>query len=164
MAALAYVKIEDPKIDGDSKDQNHKDWIAVDEIVHEIKWDDEVNAVGAATRLNGEPVHPGVILKIPIGKASPMLRQKCSSGERLGKVTVDLVNLAGSGVVAHEIVLAPAFVSWVKVHTPTDGSQPYELVQFRYGTVKWTHTSQDDKGNKAGQSEGSWHLGEHKTL
>lgn len=162
--ALAYVKIEDPKIDGDSKDQNHKDWISVDEIVHEIKWDDEVKAAGAAGRLNGEPNHPGVVVRKPVDKASPMLRQKCSSGERLGKVTIDLVNLAGTGVVAHQIELAPAFVSWVKVQTPLDGGQPYELVQFRYGTVKWTHTSQDDKGKKAGQSEGSWHLGENKPL
>jgi len=163
--ALAYIKIEDPQIDGDSKEQNHQNWIPVDEIGYGIQWDGDVKAADAAGRLNGEPNHSGLTITKPIDKSSPMLRQKCSSGERLGKVTVDLVNLAGTGVVAHQIELAPAFVSGIRIVTPPDnGSQPVEEVEFRYGTVKWVHTSQDDKGKKAGQSEGSWNIREHKPL
>lgn len=160
--ALAYVKIESPSIAGDSSDQNHKEWIEVNEIVHEIRWNDEVKVVGAGGRLNGEPSHPGVVVKKAIDKSSPMLRQRCASGERLGKVIVDVVNLAGAGVVAHQMELAPAFVSWVKVES--EQGQPYELVQFRYGTIKWKHASQDTKGQKAGESEGSWNLAENKAL
>jgi type VI secretion system Hcp family effector len=160
--ALAYVKIESPTIDGDSKDQNHQKWIEVNDIIHEIRWNDEVKAAGAGGRLNGEPSHPGVVIKKAIDTSSPMLRQRCASGERLGKVVVDVVNLAGTGVVAHQFELAPAFVSWVKVES--EGGQPHELVQFRYGTIKWKHTSQDAKGQKAGESEGSWLLGENTPL
>src|SRR5580704_9062097 len=169
---LAFVKIENPKIDGNAVDKDHKDWIQVDQIDYGIQWADNVRATDSSGKLNGEPSHPGLVIRKPIDKASPMLRQYCASGKRLGTVTLDIVNLSGRGVSAHKFILSPAFVSGIKVQSQESqagesANKPavlYEEVQFRYGAITWKNVSQGKTGTKEGESEGSWDLGANDTV
>ena len=162
MALDAYIQIKD--IPGEALDEEHKDWIQVQEIQHAMhqKASPSQDDVGGITAAKAE--HEPVRIRKAIDKASPVLAEKCSSGEHIPTVTIEMLRASGKSRVKFiKIELAEAIVSDIAVAGQANGEAvPSEWISLRYGKIKWTYMSHGRDGNPGATTPGGWDLTKNK--
>lgn len=141
-----FLKIDG--IDGESTDENHKDWIEVLSYSHGVSQPSTV--VGGTT---GRCDHQDLSVTKWIDKASPLLYLRCSNGEHIPSVQMQLCTQASDVQQRQfmEYTLSDVIVSETKPRggTMAGEGRPLEDVSLNYGKIEWKYTfySLDGKGD-----------------
>ncbi|MGA2138363.1 MAG: type VI secretion system tube protein Hcp [Verrucomicrobiia bacterium] len=151
-------------IPGESTDDKHKDWIAVESFSHSVaqKGAGE-RSKGVST--SGRTDHSDFTIVKNLDKASPKLALSCSNGEHIAGVKLELWRAGKDKIKYMEYKLSDVIVTSVRPSGSTSDEHhvPQEEVGFNYGKIEWVYTEMDHKTGKAkGDVKTSWSLVENK--
>ena len=155
MAFDGFIKIEG--IDGDSTDENHKNWIEIQSYSHGLHQQvgGSRSSGGAATA--GRVDHNDFSFMKEIDKATPLLTLHCCNGKHIPKVEVELCRAGDKKNVFMKWTLEDVIVASVQTDGASGSAMPSESVSLNYGKVLWTYTNTDPKkGTTGGKVESSW--------
>src|SRR5262245_52054790 len=137
MALDAYIQIKD--IPGEALDGEHKEWIQIQEMQHDMhqKASPSQEDIGGITSAKAE--HEPLRFRKAIDKATPVLAEKCASGEHIPTITIDLMRSSGKARIKFmKIELAEAIISDISLAGKAEGEDvPSEWISLRYGKIKW---------------------------
>jgi type VI secretion system secreted protein Hcp len=162
MAQLVSSFMQIDGIPGESLDSNHKDWIEVLEVGHEIIQPVSSTKSSAGGASTGRTQHGDFVIKKQVDKASAKLNEAVSNGKHLATATLQMSRAGGSAVTFYEIKLEQVMISRVELHhgngsgsptvtgftagVPGDAAPssgfPMETVHLNYGKITWTYTQQ----------------------
>jgi type VI secretion system secreted protein Hcp len=160
MAFDAFMKIKG--IDGESKDDKHKDWIDV------LSFSWGATQQGSAGMMGGAGsgkvnVHDLNFTK-PVDKSSPDLFLKCCTGEHYDDATLVCRKAGGSPLEYLKVTMNEVFVTSVQ-HGGSHGSDALtENVTLNFSKVKIEYTEQTDKGGAGAQPKASFDIKANKKL
>jgi type VI secretion system secreted protein Hcp len=160
MAVDMFMKIKG--IDGESKDDKHKDWIDV------LSWSWGATQQGAAGMMGGAGagkvnVHDLSFTK-PVDKSSPDLFLKCATGEHYDDATLECRKAGGSPLVYMKLTMNEVFVTSVQ-HGGSPGNDALtENVTLNFSKVKVEYTEQTDKGGAGAQPKAHFDIKANKKL
>ncbi len=163
MASDMFLKIAG--VPGESTDDKHKDEIEILSYSHGVS--QQTTAVQSSTGggTSARCDHDAFTISKEIDKASPVLMQKCCSGEHIDELVVTFNRASGDS----EVKLPYLVVKMTNVvikNVSVGGGQndlPVETVSFDYGKIEWEYTKQARKGGGgSGKTTGSWDLEKNK--
>ena len=135
MAIDQFLHIDGIK--GESTDSQHKDWIEV------LSYSQGAGAPAPGTADAKKSSGPGeIVITKTVDVSSAKLREVCSSGKHIPKVTLDVVRPGAMREMAEMSHVVVANVSpQVSPHDKAT-DVPTESITLSYGTIKWTYTQQ----------------------
>jgi len=136
-----FLKIEG--IPGESKDQNHKDWIDVLSFSKSVSRPIEP---GAGGRAGGQAAEASdLALSKYIDKSSPKLALACCEGGHIPEVTLELINTRGGNKTPYMVYkLHNVLVTSYSVSGDTSGNPlPTEEITLNYESIEWTYVEFD---------------------
>ncbi len=136
-----FLKIEG--IPGESKDQNHKDWIDVLSFSKSVSRPIEP---GAGGRAGGQAAEASdLALSKYIDKSSPKLALACCEGGHIPEVTLELINTRGGNKTPYMVYkLHNVLVTSYSVSGDTSGDPlPTEEITLNYESIEWTYVEFD---------------------
>jgi type VI secretion system secreted protein Hcp len=155
MPQLVSSFIQIDGIPGESLDSNHKDWIEVLEVGHEILQPVSSTKSSAGGASTGRTQHGDFVFKKQVDKASAKLNEAVSNGKHLSTATLQMSRAGGSSAVTfYEIKLEQVMISKVQLQHHSNGNSggtsnstaepefPTEIVHLNYGKITWTYTQQ----------------------
>ncbi|WP_341675238.1 type VI secretion system tube protein Hcp [Niveibacterium sp. SC-1] len=145
-------------VKGESRDNEHKEWIEVDSWRHQIIQPKSATASTAGGFTAERCEHGEMIFAKDLDLTSPRLWEACSAGHTFDEVTIDFMRADGDKRVKYlELKLKHVLISSV---TPSvlDEGIPTEQFALKYAAVQWTYTAQDIKGGTKGNKIGKWSL------
>lgn len=165
MAFDAFLFIDG--VPGESTDDKHKDWIEILSFNHGLNQ----TASGSMSSGGGASAErcdhtPFTVVKT-LDKASPLLAEKCCSGEHIKEVKLSLNRAGGDKVQYMEYKLQHVLVTTVSPGGSSQGKEtlPLEEIAFRYGKIEWTYTQQKlADGTGGGQVASGWDLTSNKKI
>ncbi|MFQ5873637.1 MAG: Hcp family type VI secretion system effector [Dehalococcoidia bacterium] len=158
MAFDMFLKIG--TIAGESTDEKHTEWIECLSYSHGVTQPTTVRS-SAAGIASERADHMDFTVVKTLDKASPKLNLKCSNGEQIGEVIVELARATGDKQKYMEYVMTDVIVSSVRPegNAQGEGTVPLEEVSFNYGKIQWTYTETDPQtGQPKGDVKASWDL------
>ncbi len=161
MAVDMFIKIKD--IDGESKDDKHKDWIDV------LSWswgmDNPGRAAAGGGRGGGGRVNiQDLSFSHPLDKASPSLMLHCATGEHIKDATLT-VRKAGGDAQQQDyyiITMERIKVTSVSLGSSSGDEDPVEDVTLNFSEVKVKYIEQDARGGTKGIHEFGWNVATNK--
>lgn len=144
--------------DGESKEQNHVDWIVLNSCDFEATRSVPENA-RAAQRTRGETDLANVNGEMDQNRASMKMMQNAASGVIYDKVTIHFCRAgsdASSGMETYwEVILEDALV--VKYATTASGEDvPTDTFEFNYSKIRMDYKIADTKGALTKDSDFKW--------
>lgn len=161
MAIDVYMQIEGIK--GESKDDNHRDWIEC------LAWNAGLNQPrsASASTAGGHTAERVEFEMVTIRKladlSSPILMQHCAMGKVLPKITFQFMRADGNGkpITYLEVVLTNAIIGTFHPGIET-GSFFHEQVGFHFAKMNMKYTQQLVGGGAGGSTVGGWDLAANK--
>lgn len=145
-------------VKGESRDNDHKEWIEVGSWTHQILQPKSATASTAGGHTAERCEHGEMVFQKDLDLTSPRLWEGCSAGHTFDEVTVDFMRADGDKRVKYlEIKLKNVLLSWITPSVGSDGV-PVENFALKYAAVQWTYTAQDIKGGTKGNKIGKWSL------
>lgn len=145
-------------IKGESRDNDHKEWIEVSSWAHQIRQPKSATASTAGGFTAERCEHDEMIFVKDLDLTSPRLWEACSAGHTFDEVTIDFMRADGDKRVKYlEIKLKHVLVSAVSPTVQGEGI-PVEQFALKYAAVQWTYTAQDIKGGTKGNKIAKWSL------
>jgi type VI secretion system secreted protein Hcp len=164
MSKYIFLRFEGgtTKIDGESRDSNHKGWIEIDSWGHTIRQPSAATASSSGGHTAERCEHGEMMFSKEMDLTSPSLWQACSQGEVFKTVTVEFYRASNTEPVKYlEIVLHNAMIGSVSPTANGEGL-PTETLSLKYASVKWTYTKQDLDHNVSGNNPKMWSLAQNK--
>lgn len=166
MASDIFLKIKG--VDGESTDDKHKNEIEVMAFSHGVTQPTSAVASTSGGGTTGRCSHADFSITKALDKASPLLVQKCCTGEAIDEVVMTINRASGEkgGLKVPYMVykLTNVVISNVSISGSGSGGEPTENVSFNYGKIEWEYTKQARAGGSAaGKTHGSWDLEKNKT-
>jgi type VI secretion system secreted protein Hcp len=155
-----FVKFDggDTKIEGESRDENHKGWLEVDSWAHSIRQPRSATASTAGGHTAERCEHGEMVFTKDIDSTSPSIYQACSQGDLYKKVTIEFYRASGSKPIKYlEITLNNAMIGSVSPSVAGEGL-PMETFTLKYASVKWVYTQQNLDHQAAGNNPKMWSL------
>ncbi|UCD50522.1 MAG: type VI secretion system tube protein Hcp [Phycisphaerales bacterium] len=141
-----FMKIDGLK--GPVVDRDHQGWIAVDSFNYGIS-----HPVGA----EGKADHKGLVLVKAVDKVSPLLYLRCTNGQPLDEVALEITRTASDDVAVQLFRLGQATVTSIQVSAHSGGKQATERVTLRYESIAWTYIKMDpDTGSVISEVTMQW--------
>lgn len=160
MAVDMFLKIDG--IDGESTDEAHDKWIAIDSYSHGVS-----QPVSGASRTGGHTAgradfqHFSIIKTVD--SATPDLYIACSNGKHIPKIEMECCLAAEDKHVFMKYELTDVIVSSISAGgSRHDEERPSETVSFAYGSIKWEYTPIDHTGAAGASIERTWDLTTNK--
>ncbi len=158
-------------IDGEAKDEGHKDWINL------LSFDWEANQSTAASgqsRRRGSAVVEDIRMTMEFEKSTPKLLEKMNLGEVIPKLEIELTRVvpcvepprdpSGEPIPGEmcEVVYLRYELKNVRVtsYSTSTGEdldeRPQVVLSNNFEEIKITYTEYDSEGNKGGNAETTW--------
>jgi len=164
-----FLKVDG--IDGESTDDKHKNELNI------LSWSfgsrqPGASAVGGKGGGAGKVQFSDIEFTKYVDKASPKLMLACASGQHFDHVLLTCRKAGGTNPVEYlKIKLSDVLISSQETVSNFDGSVsatqfkealPLDKFSLNFAQIDVTYTSQDSKGNPAGQVEAGWNLQTNK--
>jgi type VI secretion system secreted protein Hcp len=160
MAFDAFIKIKD--IDGESTDEQHKDWIELISFNHGVSQQVSTTASSAGGASAERASFHEFIFSKQLDIASPALNLACADGTHIDEIIIELCRAGTDKVKFMEYKLTNCLISAVNVSGgggKGEGDLPTESISINYGKITWSYAKQDRKGGKvAGNMAAGWDL------
>ncbi|MGQ5523278.1 Hcp family type VI secretion system effector [Chitinimonas sp. PSY-7] len=144
------------KIDGESTDSKHTNWVEVDSWAHQIMQPKSATASSSGGHTAERCEHGDMQFVKQIDKASPKMWEACSAGQTFDEVTVDFMRADGNDRVKYlEVKMKHVLISTVAPNSG-GGGIPSESFSLRYAAIQWTYTAQGTGGGAKGNTSGAW--------
>jgi len=148
-------------IDGESTEDQHKNWIEVLSYSHGVSLPGSSALSSGSTRSAGRSEHQAFSIVKTLDKTSPKLSLYCSSGTLIEEITIELCREGGDRQKYMEYTFTNVIIASVSISGSTNSAQekPLEEVTFNYGTIRWTYTETDLLTGKAkGEVSATWDI------
>ncbi len=158
----AYIKIGD--IQGESNDQDHKDWIQVETMNSAIHRAIPPGARDQA-RARGQTSIADIAVVKKVDKSSVKLQEACAAGKPFEEVEIHFCMTAGSKQEPFlKYKLKNVILSSYSIHASADSNQePTEELTLNFIEAEWTYVVLDHKTlAKKGQVAGKYNPSEGK--
>ena len=155
MSLDAYLQLDG--IQGEATESNHQNWIQLLKITHEIDQQTSKNPPGGQRKAVANSKHEPIQIVKTVDKSTPVLHEKCCSGQTIAKATIDLLKDAGQQRVTYlKYELTKVLVASVSFNGDhaTENEEPTETVSLKYDTIKWTYSITDPNGSVTGSVPG----------
>jgi type VI secretion system secreted protein Hcp len=163
-----FLKIDG--IEGESTDDKHKNELNI------LSWSfgsrqPGASAVGGKGAGAGKVQFSDIEFIKYVDKSSPKLMLACANGQHFDSVLLTCRKAGGTPVEFLKIKLTDVLVSSQETVSNFDGSSsstqfkellPMDKFSLNFTQIDVTYTSQDSKGNPAGQVEAGWNLQTNK--
>ncbi|WP_462270049.1 Hcp family type VI secretion system effector [Desulfobacter sp.] len=145
--------------DGESKDENHKNWIDV----LSIDWGIHKPGGGATgqSRRRGGAVVEDLTLTIEYEKAAPKLQEKCLKGEIIPLLEIEQTATYGGARATYlRYELKNVMVTSFQVNASgnDEAGPPTVVASNNFEEIKVTYTEYDDTGSSKGNVETEYHV------
>lgn len=153
----AFLSID--TIKGESRDQDHKDWIEIESFTQDVLQPRSATASSqggsTAARVEMSPIE--IVKKIDLSTAA--LHQAAANGTTFAKARVEFfrADKDGKAINYYLVELLNVLVHRVTTTVGTDG-MPQEVVQLSFGSIKWTYQQQKPEGGVGGKAVAQWSL------
>jgi len=157
MAFNGFANFGDIK--GESTDKDHKDWVQLLSFHHGVAQPPSVSQKTAGGRSAEEADHSPVTITKLLDAATPKLYEACCKGTHIPTVSIELWRAGGEKPVKYmEYKLKEVLISGVQENGDPGGAHqfPTETVSLTYGSIEWTYTKQNAKGEAAGNVAAKW--------
>jgi type VI secretion system secreted protein Hcp len=160
MAVDYFLKIKG--IEGESKDDKHKDWIDVLSFSFGATQTGTFGAGGGggAGKVN---VHDINFTK-PLDKSSPDLFLKCCTGEHYDEAVLECRKAGGSPLVYLKVTMNDLLVSSVQHGGASSSEIPTENISLNFAKIKMEYTEQTEKGQAGAQPKAHFDIKANKKL
>jgi len=163
MAFDAFLKIDG--IPGECTDQAHKNWIELLSFSHQIMQPATGSVSTGGARSAERCDHQDFVIVKALDKSSPKLALKCSNGEHIPRVTIQLCRNTGSKNTYMEVIMHDVIISSYSPIGRCSGEEslPIEDLSLNYGKIEWIYTEMDHKtGKPKGNVRSNWDLVENR--
>jgi type VI secretion system secreted protein Hcp len=144
-AQKMFLKISG--VEGESTDRDHRDWINLLSFNQSVS--STAGSTGAVRMMVGKADFNDFTLKKEMDKSSPLLMQKCATGEMIPEV--ELVMTGPDGRTVYRIVLTDVRITGVKSSTECNPEcRAMEEVAFNYSKITWEYTNSSGGKVKTG--------------
>jgi len=144
-------------VKGESRDNDHKDWLEANAWNHSITQPKSASTSSAGGHTAERCEHGNMVFQKDVDLTSPRLWEACSAGYTFDEVTIDFMRADGDKRVKYlEVKLKNALVASVAPSITDAGHK--ESIELTYAAVQWTYTQQDIKGGSKGNKVGKWSL------
>lgn len=146
------------KVEGESRDSEHVDWLEVNSWDHDIRQPKSASASSVGGHTSERCEHADMTFVKDLDSTSPKLWEACSAGHTFDEVQVDFYRANGDKRVKYlEIKLKHALVSHVTPSVAGEGI-PSEAFGLKYAAVEWIYTQQSIDGSTKGSVTKKWSL------
>lgn len=156
----AYLKFEEPAIEGESLDKGHAKWIELTAWSWNLTMPMTEGKSSAGARTAGQIKADPFTVSKNMDKTSPKLFEHMCAGRHFKKVIIEIMRSVGEGNLGQKQTFCRYEMEHVVISTmaPDAGSDaPTERLTLDPGTVKFTYTHNDQKTGKAtGKVEAAW--------
>jgi len=156
----AYLKLEEPNIEGESLDKGHEKWIELTGWSWNLTMPMTEGKSTGGARTAGQVKCDPFTLSKNMDKTSPKLFEYMCSGKHFKKATIEIMRSVGEGDRGQKQTFCKYEMEHVVISTmgPDGGSDaPTERLTLDPGTVKFTYTHADQKtGKSLGKVEAAW--------
>lgn len=140
--------------DGESQDSNHTDWMQLQSYSFGAH-NSGTAAVG--TGMGHGKVAMGDFNFVPVGdKSSPILFQKCCSGDHIPEATLELQKTGGTSMIFFKVTFSDLVISSVQFSGHEGADVPSTGVSFNFSKIKMEATSQNAKGGSLAPVTAGW--------
>ena len=145
----AYIQL--PDIKGESKEQNHKDWVYVESMSLPIFRSITPGATGVQ-RSNGSTTLGDIVVVKTWDSSTPNLAAACANGKFLNEVVIHLCStINDKNVVNLEIKLKDVILANYSFHGTGDQQPvPTEEITLNYTGIEWAYKKYKEDGSAAG--------------
>jgi type VI secretion system secreted protein Hcp len=146
------------KVDGESRDSEHHNWLEANSWAHQIRQPKSATAssVGGHTAERAE--HDDMTFIKDLDATSPKMWEACSAGYTFDEVQIDFYRANGDKRVKYlQIKLKHVLISRVTPQVSSEGV-PSETFGLKYAAVEWTYTQQSIDGTSKGAVTKKWSL------
>jgi len=145
----AYIKM--PDIKGESKEQDHDEWVYVESVSMPIFRSITEGATGVQ-RSNGTTALGDVIVSKTWDSSSPKVALVCAQGTFMDEVVIHLCSMINErNVVNLELKLSDVILTGYSFHGTSDQSPvPSEEITFNYTKIEWNYTKYKEDGSEDG--------------
>ena len=165
LAFDAFLDIDG--IDGESTEDDHKDWIDVLGYSWSTSQPSSGNTSGGSRTSGMADFKDFAIVKY-LDKASPKLALYVAKGQHIPKLEFEIMRSDGNGrymkyelidVIVTSVLHMGGTEKATGGETPLPtGERPIEEVTFAYSEIKWIYTEYDEYGSPQGNVETQWDL------
>ena len=154
-----YIKFTGKyKIDGESRDTEHKKWLEVNSWSHNIRQPKSATSSSVGGHTAERVEHSDMLFVKDLDATSPKLWEACSAGYTFDEVQIDFYRANGDKRIKYlQIKLKHVLVSSVTPNVNDEGV-PHEAFGLKYAAVEWTYTQQSIDGTQQGAITGKWSL------
>jgi type VI secretion system secreted protein Hcp len=159
-----FMKLEggDTKIEGESRDENHPNWIEIESWSHDVRQPRSATASSSGGHSAERCEHGDMVFTKDIDSTSPSLWLSCSQGDTHKKATIEFYRASGKEAIKYlEIVLNTAMIGSVSPSVVGEGL-PSETFTLKYASVKWIYTTQGIDGKRGANNPQMWSLSKNK--
>ena len=140
-----FMKIKG--VEGESKKEFYKGWIELNSVTQTVTRSNA--ATGSGRLMAGRADFEDLTISKKIDRTSPMLMQKCASGDMIDEVELELPSADGSG--SYKIKLSDVRISSVKSSSECKPRcEMMEEVSFNYSKITWEYADKSGAPVKAG--------------
>ncbi|MEC7119169.1 MAG: type VI secretion system tube protein Hcp [Pseudomonadota bacterium] len=146
------------KVEGESRDSEHKDWLEVNSWNHAIRQPKSATASSVGGHTAERCEHADMTFLKDLDSTSPKLWEACSAGYTFDEVQIDFYRANGDKRIKYlEIKLKHVLLSHVTPSVAGEGV-PTELFGLKYAAVEWIYTQQTIEGTSKGAVTKKWSL------
>jgi type VI secretion system secreted protein Hcp len=158
MAYDGYLQLDGIK--GDSKDDKHKDWIAIQAFSHGITQAYGGASVAHGGHAGGRADFSDIVVTKRLDLSSPLLHLYCVEGKNIPKCVFELCRAAGDKKIFMRVTLEDAIVSSIQStgSITSDDVVPTETINLRFKTIQWEYTPIDEKNQAGAAVKSGWDL------
>ena len=162
MAFDGFIKIDG--IQGESKDDKHKDWMEITSYGWTVNQPTSASASTAGGGSSERASFGKLVIGKELDKASPKLALYCADGTHIKEVVLELCRAAGSDKLKYmEYKLSNVIINSVSANG--SNGVPAESISFDYGKIEWTYTQQKrSDGAGGGNVAAGWNLETNKKV
>ncbi len=164
----AYLKFEEPNIDGESLDKGHEKWIEITGWSWNLQMPMTESKSSAGARTAGQVKADPFTINKNMDKTSPKLFEYMCSGKHFKKVTLEIMRNVGNGDRDQKVTFCKYELEHVVVSTmgPDGGSDaPTERITLDPASVKFTYQHSDQAtGKSIGKVEAAWDFLKNKKI
>lgn len=154
----AYLKIDG--IEGECEDSKHQKWIQLLSFSHSITHKGTNLGGGGARGSSGKGEHGDFKFTKYVDIASPKLNLRCTNGENLKKVTIEICRTVGEKKPYLTYTFEPCLVSSVTIggDKNSESDRPIEEITFNYTKIEWSYQEIKKDNTPGGSSMAHWDL------
>jgi len=149
-----YLKLEG--IRGESKNQLHRDWIAIESFSWGVS---QLGTPAGSGQASGKPTGTDMMVSKSVDASSPPLFLACVNGEHIKEATLRLARNKNDQQVFLEYKLTDVLVSSVKPSGAAGGNDlPLEEVSLNFSRIEMLYREIDPSTNNVvSEQKAAWH-------